>query len=49
MLSSVLKSHRARESKHSDTRTTKLRERQHHADLRRKLEEMEKKYDYQLK
>ncbi|MHB9140055.1 MAG: ORF6N domain-containing protein [Victivallaceae bacterium] len=51
MLSSVLKSHRAREVNIQIMRTfTKLRELLNtHADLRRKLEEMEKKYDYQFK
>ena len=51
MLSSVLKSHRAIEVNIQIMRTfTKLRELLNtHADLRRKLEEMEKKYDYQFK
>lgn len=51
MLSSVLKSQRAREVNIQIMRTfTKLRELLNtHADLRRKLEEMEKKYDYQFK
>lgn len=51
MLSSVLKSPRARQVNIQIMRTfTKLRELlATHADLRRKLEEMEKKYDYQFK
>lgn len=51
MLSSVLKSKRAVEVNIQIMRTfTKLRELLNtHADLRRKLEEMEKKYDYQFK
>lgn len=51
MLSSVLKSKRAVEVNIQIMRTfTKLRELlASHADLRRKLEEMEKKYDYQFK
>lgn len=51
MLSSVLKSRRAIEVNIQIMRTfTKLRELlSTHADLRRKLEEMEKKYDYQFK
>jgi len=51
MLSSVLKSPRAREVNIQIMRTfTKLRELLNtHADLRRKLEDMEKKYDYQFK
>jgi len=51
MLSSVLNSERAIEVNIQIMRTfTKLRELLNtHADLRRKLEEMEKKYDYQFK
>lgn len=51
MLSSVLKSPRARQVNIQIMRTfTKLKELlATHADLRRKLEEMEKKYDYQFK
>lgn len=51
MLSSVLKSHRAIGVNIQIMRTfTKLRQLlATHADLRRKLEEMEKKYDYQFK
>ena len=51
MLSSVLNSERAIEVNIQIMRTfTKLRELlATHADLRRKLEEMEKKYDYQFK
>ena len=51
MLSSVLKSKRAVEVNIQIMRTfTKLRELLNtHADLRRKLQEMEKKYDYQFK
>ena len=51
MLSSVLKSKRAVEVNIQIMRTfTKLRELlASHADLRRKLEEMEKKYDHQFK
>ncbi|MBI4351354.1 MAG: ORF6N domain-containing protein [Elusimicrobia bacterium] len=51
MLSSVLKSRRAIEVNIQIMRTfTKLRELLNtHADLRRKLEAMEKKYDYQFK
>ena len=51
MLSSVLKSRRAIEVNIQIMRTfTKIRELLNtHADLRRKLEEMEKKYDYQFK
>jgi len=51
MLSSVLKSPRARQVNIQIMRTfTKLRELlATHSDLRRKLEEMEKKYDYQFK
>lgn len=51
MLSSVLKSKRAVDVNIQIMRTfTKLRELlATHADLRRKLEEMEKKYDYQFK
>ena len=51
MLSSVLKSPRAREVNIQIMRTfTKLRELLNtHADLRRKLGAMEKKYDYQFK
>jgi len=51
MLSSVLKSERAVEVNIQIMRTfTKIRELlATHADLRRKLEEMEKKYDYQFK
>ena len=51
MLSSVLKSKRARQVNIQIMRTfTKLRELlDTHADLRHKLEEMEKKYDHQFK
>lgn len=51
MLSSVLKSRRAIEVNIQIMRTfTRIRELlSTHADLRRKLEEMEKKYDYQFK
>jgi hypothetical protein len=51
MLSSVLKSRRAIEVNIQIMRTfTRLRELlSTHADLRRKLEEMEKKYDCQFK
>lgn len=51
MLSSVLNSRRAIEVNIQIIRTfTKIRELLNtHADLRRKLEEMEKKYDYQFK
>ena len=51
MLSSVLKSRRAVEVNIQIMRTfTKLRELLNtHADLRRKLEDREKKYDYQFK
>ncbi|OGR43890.1 MAG: DNA-binding protein [Elusimicrobia bacterium GWA2_61_42] len=51
MLSSVLKSKRARQVNIQIMRTfTKLKELlDTHADLRRKLEEMEKKYDHQFK
>ncbi|HAH31656.1 MAG TPA: DNA-binding protein [Elusimicrobia bacterium] len=51
MLSSVLKSRRAIEVNIQIMRTfTKIRQLlSTHADLRRKLEEMEKKYDYQFK
>jgi len=51
MLSSVLNSKRAIEVNIQIMRTfTKIRELLNtHADLRRKLEEMEKKYDYQFK
>lgn len=51
MFSSVLKSNRAVEVNIQIMRTfTKLRELLNtHADLKRKLEDMEKKYDYQFK
>ena len=51
MLSSVLKSKRARQVNIQIMRTfTKLKELlDTHADLRHKLEEMEKKYDHQFK